>query len=346
MRVHEARAQARDWVDREVSDTPGFLGAFLTGSTQWRAPDDAHRPSSDVDVRVVIDAEEAPPDRKKARYSDILLEAAFVTRAELGSLNEILQNPYLSGSLYRPVLLADSDGVLAALGERVTREFVRRPRVLDRSAAMEALSRQRLTRIDQPETVPEQVTCWLFGTGVTTMVLLAAGLRNLTVRRRYAESRELLALHGRLDFHEEMLGWLGCAEMSAARVREHLLALSEAYDSVAAHLDPSFRFAADLRPDARPIAIDGTREMIDEGLPREAVFWLVSTYSRCLQGLRSDAPAAVRALCDRGFRAVLSDLGIESSDDLQKRAEHVLRCFPRLQSVAADIIEGTPEIVD
>jgi hypothetical protein len=61
------------------------------------------------------------------------------------------------------------------------------------------------------------VTAWLFATGVTTHVLLVAGLKNPTVRQRYVATRELLADYGRVDFYETLLELLGCAQMSRAR---------------------------------------------------------------------------------------------------------------------------------
>jgi len=178
-----------------------------------------------------VDGPDVPPARDKALHRDILLEAGYVTRAEMGSPEDILSNPYVSGSLYRPVFLADLRGELARLGGRVTREFPRRHRVEHRVDAMKQVVLTYFEHIELLETFPQQVACWLFGTGVTTMLLLAAGLRNLTVRRRYAESRDLLEAHGRLDFHEEMLSSLGCAELSSERVLGHLDALGEAYDA-------------------------------------------------------------------------------------------------------------------
>jgi len=346
MLVGEARRQAKEWAELEASRTPGFVGAFLTGSTKWRAVDALHRASSDVDVRVVVDRPGAPADRKKFVYRNILLEAAFVTRKELGSAGEILPNPHLAGSLWHPVLLIDPAGELAELGKCVTARFTRRAWVEERRNRARELALLWLRRIDEAESFPEQVTCWLFGTGVTTFVLLAAGLRNLTVRRRYAESRVLLDEHGRLDFHEEMLQWMGCADMRPERARQHLDALAAAFDATAPHVDPSFRFAADLLPHARPIAIDGSRELIDEGLHREAVFWLVATFSRCLQGLRDDAPEPVRALCDASLRDLLRDLGLETRADLNVRADHVRERIPSLEAVAEHIIDATPEIVE
>ena len=35
-----------------------------------------------------------------------------------------------------------------------------------------------------------------------------------------------------------------------------------------------------ITPAARPIAIDGSRELIEAGAHREAVFWIVATFAR------------------------------------------------------------------
>ena len=69
-------------------------------------------------------------------------------------------------------------------------------------------------------------------------------------------------------------------------------ALEAAFDAAQAALSAPYPFAADLAADARPVAIDGSLELIAAGLQREAVFWIVATYSRCLDGaLARCAPA-------------------------------------------------------
>jgi hypothetical protein len=167
----------------------------------------------------------------------------------------------------------------------------------------------------------------------------------MTVRRRHAESRALLEAHGRLEFHEEMLDWLGCADMSPERARGHLRSVAQAFDATAPHVDPTFRFAADLGADARPIAVDGSGELIDRGLHREAVYWLVATLARCLQALGSDAPQGVHALCTAGLRDLLRDLGIETRADLLARAADLRANLPRVLAVAGSIMDATAEIV-
>ncbi|MFJ4922952.1 hypothetical protein [Streptomyces sp. NPDC088725] len=65
----------------------------------------------------------------------------------------------------------------------------------------------------------------------------------------------------------------------------------------------------------RPIAIDGSRELIDGGLHREAVFWIVAAFARCHTVLAADAPDAHRAW-EPEFLAAVADLGILSAGDI------------------------------
>jgi hypothetical protein len=53
------------------------------------------------------------------------------------------------------------------------------------------------------------------------------------------------------------------------------------FDTAKAVIKTPFSFASDISDAAGPIAIDGSRELIERGLHREAVFWIVVTYSRC-----------------------------------------------------------------
>ncbi|MDJ0790235.1 MAG: hypothetical protein QNK05_25855 [Myxococcota bacterium] len=345
MQVAEARERARRWVAREAAPRPGFVGAFLSGSTKWSPPEAAHPPSSDVDVRVVFERLDAPVTWEKSLEEGLLIEGSAIALGQLGSGEALAHDPYLGGSLWHPVLLADPRGELDALARVVTREFPKRALVEERAGQMRALLLDWLGRIERAPTYTTQVTCWLFGTSVSTLVLLASGLRNLTVKKRYVACRALLAEHGRLDFHEEMLGWLGCAGMPASRVRTHFEAASRAFDASTPYLDPGFRFVADLRPEARPIAIGSIGEGIEAGHHRELVFWLVSTLSRCLQAHTADTPSSVREPCEQAFAEVVGDLGITGLDDLRARARSLRDVLPRLEDLASEIRRETPDIV-
>ncbi|HEY8742791.1 MAG TPA: hypothetical protein VIU62_06820, partial [Chloroflexota bacterium] len=118
------------------------------------------------------------------------------------------------------------------------------------------------------------------------------------------------------------------------------------FDATTAVAKTPFSFSSDLSEIARPIAIDGTRELIEHGLHREAVFWIVVTYSRCQKALSVDAPAALQQAFAPGYRQLLGDLGITSFADLQQRAEQVNLHLVQVWEVAEGIMAVSPGIAE
>ncbi|MEV0389119.1 hypothetical protein [Nonomuraea sp. NPDC050643] len=325
MRIEQARQLARKWVLEEGAALPGFDGAFLTGSALWADPGDELPPTSDVDVTLI-----AGPAAHlgKFLYEGTLLEVSAISG--LGSPHEVLSDYHLAGSLHLPGVLADPSGRLGELQRVVARDFAERPWILARCTNAMDRVRGWINGMDESAPLPDQVNSWLFGTGVTAHVLLVAALRNPTVRRRYADVRELLAEHGRLDHYENLLDLLGCRHLDAARVEWHLAALERVFDAAAPVRAPSYRFASDITEVARPVAIDGTRELVRQGLHREAVFWLVATYARAL----AKRAAAGESGYEDGLLELLADLGAETFADRRHRGDLVLTALPGLWQTA------------
>ncbi|MGN6359730.1 MAG: hypothetical protein ACTHNK_05015, partial [Thermomicrobiales bacterium] len=283
MLVSEARAIARQWVRDEGSGIPGFWGAFFHGSTGW-LPGDAVLPAtSDVDVMVVLATADPPGKPGKFRYGGVLLEVSYLTRDQVRSPEQVLGQSHLAGSFRTPSVIADPTGELTSLQAVVARDFARREWVRLRCEAVQSKLVGNLRSLHGDAPHHQNVSAWLFGTGLTTHLLLVAGLRNPTVRRRYVAVRELLRDYNRAAFYPTLLELLGCADMSRDRALQHLAALTEAFDAAAAVIETPFFFASDLSQAARSIAIDGSRDLIERGDQREAVFWLVATYARCQQ---------------------------------------------------------------
>ncbi|MGH2355881.1 MAG: hypothetical protein ACRDJN_30090 [Chloroflexota bacterium] len=344
MIVKQAKDVARQWVIEEGSSTPGFCGAYHAGSTNW-LPDDAALPAtSDVDVMVVL-ADPNPPGKPgKFIYRDVLLEVSYLPRDRLQSPNLILGDYHLAGSFRTPSVILDPSGQLTTLQAAVSRDFARRQWVSKRCQHARNRVLDYLQSMDESAPLHDQIMAWLFAAGITTHVLLVAGLKNPTVRRRYVAARELLVDYGSAEFYAALLELLGCARMGQVRVAQHLAVLAAVFDVTKAVVKTPFPFASDISDVARPIAIDGSRELIERGCHREAIFWMAVTYSRCLKALSHDAPGEIKERFSLGYRQLLGDLGITSFADLQQRCAQVKGLLPRVWEVAEAIMAANREI--
>ena len=343
--VKHAKEVARRWVIEEASSTPGFSGAFYHGSTNWLLDDAPLPATSDVDVMVVL-ADPNPPDKPgKFIYRDVMLEVSYLPSDRLWSPELVLGQYHLAGSFRTPSIILDPSGQLTELQAAVSKDYAKRQWVYRRCQH----ARDKILggfSLHEPDPVPDRVVAWLFPAGITTHVLLVAGLKNPTVRRRYEAARELLADYGHLDFYHTLLEMLGCVQMSRARVEHHLAALADAFDSAKAVIETPFFFASDISDIARPIAIDGSRELIAGGDHRGAIFWMVATYSRCQKVFHHDAPMQMQERFGHGYRELLADLGIVSFADLQRRHEQVKRSLPQVWEVAEAIMAANRGIED
>jgi len=344
VKLGAARAAAVDWVSRHAGREPWFRGAYFSGSTVGR-PDTAELPgTSDIDVMVVIAQAEPPPKPGKFLHLGALLEVSYLAGQRLASAEEVLASYHLAGSFRLDTIIADPTGELSRLQAKVSRHFAEEAWVRRRCEQARQGVEGRLAAIDASAPWHDQVTAWLFGTGVTMHVVLVAALRNPTVRLRYLAGRDVLMEYGRTDLYAALLALLGCADLTAERAQEHLRGLAQTFDAAAAVARTPVAFSADITAAARPVAIDGSLELIRAGSPREAVFWIVATFARCHRILAADAPADLQHSLAPAFAAVLDDLGIASTDDLLRRAAAVLQCLPTLWEGAEAILAANPGI--
>ncbi|GAA4076768.1 hypothetical protein [Nonomuraea soli] len=334
MKIGEARAVAADWVLGHRHTLADYGGAYLSGSAVWAGDDEELPASSDVDVMVLT-----PDKLGKFRHRGVLIEVSAMDWGRLGSAEQVLGSYHVAGA-FRPAagpgtVIDDPTGRLTALRLAVAPLYGQAHWIRRRcSNAEEGVVAFASRAAEGAGPWPQLVTSWLFGCGVTTHVLLTAGLRNPTVRKRYSAVLDLLRAHGMEGFHTDLLDLLGCADWTPARARHHLDALTEVFDRTALLRERDFPFAADLTAEARPVAIDGSRELIERGEHRESVFWIVATYSRCLQALGLDS--------DPGFEALLADLGVDR-ERLPGRARAVLDFLPRLRERAEAIIRESAD---
>ncbi len=344
MRVNQARNAARRWVIEEASRIPGFYGAYTAGSTNW-LPDDAElSTATDIDIMVVLGDQNHARRRQKFIYRDTFLEVSYLGNDQLQSPDEVLSDYHLAPSLRTTNILIDPSGHLAALLAIVCRDYAKRQWVCKRCTNARDKVLQYLNAIREEAPLHDQVIAWLFAAGITTHILLVAGLRNPTVRTRYVEVREMLADYGQLDFYESLLELLGVGRMSRDRVGKHLTTLRHILDRTKYAIKTPFPFATDISENARPVTIDGSIDMIARGYHREAMFWIAVTHSRCQKVILSDCPAEMTQTFGDSYRDLVSDLRVPSSTDVRRRCAEVERILPRVWQLAETIIAANHEI--
>ncbi len=346
MTVGAARAVAAAWVARCAAPDPSFRGAFLTGSA-IALPATAPLPrTSDVDVTVVVadpfsvspssasPPSASPPVRAapagKRLVNGLLLDVTYLPERALAEPARVAASFVYAPSFRGDVgggggaILADPTGQLAHLEAVIAPAFASPAAIRARTADVHRRIRTRLSALDPGAAWADLVQAWLFPASLTAVAALVAALRPPTVRLRYLRAREVVPA----PEYERLLALLGCADRSPGPVARHLDALAGRFDEAAAVLartdGPSFPFAADLTSAARPVAIDGSRTLVDGGDHREAVFWIVATAARGQAVLNARAPALARER-ELGFRALVADLtGLRTPADVLARCAVLL----------------------
>jgi hypothetical protein len=257
-----------------------------------------------------------------------------------------LSDYHLAPSLATTNIILDPSGHLTALLAAVRSDYPKRRWVHTRCANARNKVLEYLRSINEEWPLYDQVIACLFAAGITTHVLLVAGLRNPTVRVRYMAVRVLLADHGRLGFQDALLELLGCARIHRRRVVRHLATLTHIFDVAREAIKTPFPFASDISDNARPGVLDGSLAMIERGSHREAMFWIAVTHSRCHKALFCDASQELKQSFRNSYRDLVSDLGIPSFTEIRQRCTEIERVLSRVWEVAEAIMSANEEIED
>jgi hypothetical protein len=295
---------------------------------------------------VVVADDKQAGRRRKFSYHETLLEVSYLSNNEFQSAEQILSNYHLAPSFRTAKAMVDPQGRLTSLLEAVSREYGKRRWVRRRCANARDKVLAHLKAIGRDAASHDQVMACLFAAGVTTHVLLVAGLRNPTVRTRYVAVRELLAGCGRVQFCDTLLELLGAARINQERARRHLATLTKIFDTASRTPASEFSFACDVSESARAVAIDGSLELIERGYYREAIFWIGVTHSRCQNILASHMPEELAMSFQDNYQELRADLGLGTPAEIRQRGARIEHMLPRVLGVAEDIIVANRELED
>ena len=328
MTVKECAAIAARFVRENETRHPGYIGAYVGGSTAAMPPGAQIAGGSDMDVYVVC---EAPPPSKRGKfeYLGALIEVSYVAAADIFPAEKALGDYHLANSLRYRFVLDDPRGALCALEKKVARDFAQLSNIIRRRD--HALDRVRagLMHIDYDAPLPDLTLSWLFPTGITTHAVLVSALRNPTIRLRYLRAREVMLENGLAREYEMLLEISGFERVTRAQAQALMDALEPIYDRAAAVQRTPFSFGSDISAQSRPAAIDALRTLSASGRQREVMFWIMATYARAMKILLVDDPESYFKYLEC-FEGALALVGRRDNAAIGSQAGKVLAYLPKL----------------
>jgi hypothetical protein len=344
VRASEAQQLAKQWIAEHRETILGYRGAYLAGSLCWLDDDDPVSDYSDIDVMLIVEDEEMRTKPGKFEYRGGLIEVSVSPISVIRDVEATVSQGAIAASIARNRILDDPGHLLRPAFDWIAAEFPREHRVIERLDAIQASIAKRVTSIDDSAPFHDQAM-WVFPAGVTTHLLLTAGLGNPTVRRRFVETRRLLDAYGEPEMLDLLLHFVGSDAVTAEMARRHFARLVPVYDATAALGATGSRWVSDVSVDARRISIGGTQELLDQGYHREAMWWIVATFTRCLNVIATTDNEALFRQADAAFRALMDDLGLASVGDLRARAGEIVASLPAIREVANRVLARNPEVI-
>lgn len=343
--VAEVAAIVREWVALHASRLPNFAGAYLWGGITALPPGAPFPLYRDVDVVVVL-TEGAQEENQELLYRGVMLEVIAKNLADHQDAEAVLANPSHGPNMAATEILADPTGILAPLQRAVAADFARRRWVRARCEAERRTAEEQLAamgKVANPVLTQEPLwPLWLLLNALSGL-LAVARLRRPTTRRTLALLGELLDEQGRPDLREAALALWGSAQMGRDEVQAMLAQSLAAFDrSVEVYRTPT-PFGFTIKAHLRPYLAEASQELIDEGLHREAVFWIVTLASESYLVLENDAPAEEKPLFAAQFAAILAALGHTSAERWAERIAAAERLAAEVFAIAEPLVAQHPE---
>ena len=348
--VGEAKHIAKDWVEAEALNIPHFRGAFLIGSILWKDDDTLHPEISDVDVKILVDIDDLKQIIEQnliqhyQSYQGITLEIIFTPYKKYNNPEEILANFAHAAHFSVYNILSDPTGELSAIQKVVAAQYAQKKWVMKRIEGARAYTLNSLDYLrtgtigDRWLEMAFALICGL------AQIPIQAKLQPPTVRKASIIFQKIMKNQGRQDIYEAILKLLGIQAMDRADAERYFEDLSNTFD-YAIEIIRSPSMADLISPLARPVVIDGSRELIDDGYHREALIWIVTMRTICQQIILQDAPEEEQQKYGVKHDDIMAELGFHSADDFQEREEVIKRLLEEVMQVADQIVETNPKII-
>jgi hypothetical protein len=347
--VREAKRIAQDWIDEESDNIPNFRGSFLVGSILWKNDDEPLPATSDVDLKTVVDIDDPKLiEEKGLRHQihstkGITLETTFSPFQGFSTPERVLADHRYASHFSIPNILSDPSGELSKVQKAVAEQYAQKKWVVKRIEGARDSALWVLNAI-QTGSVSDRMFCLVVALWGIAQIPLHADLRAPTGRKCGIEFLDVMGNRGKQALHESLLELLGSQSMTRTDVDRHLQDLSDTFDQ-AVEVVRSPSTGDYVNKAARPIMIEGSREIINDGHHREAMPWISSMRSICQETILQDAAEEEQRQFTKQYEKLLVELGLCSLDDFQVRAEDGARLLDEVMQVADEIMERNANII-
>ena len=142
---------------------------------------------------------------------------------------------------------------------------------------------------------------------------------------------------GRTDLYPPVLDLINPTNLGAGEVTRLVEILAELFDATNPVAKDGFPFAGDISATGRLGAIDDSLRLIRSGHPRDALYWIGATASRCMMILEANAPDLASAFLDP-YLDVLSAIGVPDRNGIVQRAAEIRSVLPVIRGAADEFI--------
>jgi hypothetical protein len=351
MTVAEVIRRAENWVGKHAVGETGFTGAHLLGSVNALPLEAEFKPFLDVDIAVVLKDVPAQTglslpyrgllrENRELSHDGLIIEAVYMSGEIYQSAEDVLSNPTLAYDMRVGRILSDPRGELDRIHRRVAAEFSRPVWVRARCEEEKLIALGSLKAGESAATPGETAFSMSWGATCLCSLLALATLEPATHRRSLVRAKRILGEKGRPELHERLLNVLGFDRLDEHAVRAYLDHFARVFDRAVEVTTGQTPFSFKLSPHVRPYLIEGSREMVDEGHHREALFWIfsgifVSTLAVLVEGDPSEAPEIQAA-----WEGLLNDLGLADGATSRLRLQEEMALAQEYFALADALIDG------
>jgi hypothetical protein len=335
------------WVDKDGSQLPGFVGAYLFGGIS-QLPKDARFPDyRDIDLVIVSTEGKRPQEENlELNLDGLMLEVGIWGIEEHRSAEALLPNPVLAPNFAATTILADPHDMLKRLQAGVAKSYAERKWVLARCETEKRQVRCFLDAMSQAQPGDEIMShLWNLLNNLSGLLALAS-LRKPTHRRSLTLMKEILFEHGESKLHEDALQVWGAARMNRDRVESLLCDTARIFDRALEVQRTPTPFVFKLKPHLRPYFIEASHEIIEEGNHREATFWILAGLAVGYFTLLIDAPDEEKPSWQSIWDSTIKEFDMDQPSSWSIRLRAAKELSDSVFQVADRIIAGNRRIID